>query len=1160
MKPFLVFVTFLAAMGAETKSLNRPPGQYPGNPSENFAPTLKRIDTGRRNLALRRPAYQASAYDYNLTAQLASDGIRDSEMPRWIVTSSSAQGVLPRNQREWPLDDNWVTTVDVKGRSAWVQIEFGGAPPPAVDRIGFIGSLSIQGRDNNDWAVTVLGSDDGKSWETLGRSAGMAKPSGELRTEVPFTKAARWRIYRVQLDSGRQANWQVGEIQFYSSGARVRAGGPYLFTSAWMPGTAGEEWVYVDLGDSFSFDQINLDWIRKPAAAMIQASDDAKAWRDLQPAAGGETRLSAVAKARYVRVLIKDSGPAGPAILGEMEVWGTGGFDVVSAASPAFMNGRLHLAGGAWKIERANQVTASPAELSTPGYQDSSWLVATVPATALVSYVNAGALPDPNYGNNQLAISDAFFQSDFWYRTEFYTPVSAAAKQSWLDFDGINWKASVYLNGAFLGRIEGGFTRARFDATPHLKASGRNALAVLIEATATPGSTKEKTFENPDKNGGALGADNPTYHASIGWDWIPTIRGRNTGIWNDVWLTVTGPVTIEDPFVQTDLPLPDTSRADVSIEATLRNHSKSAVTGTLRGRFGSASFSKAVTVEAGAKVTAKFDSSNTAALRVQNPRLWWPAGYGDPNLYDVELSFEAGGAVSDSKAFRAGVREFAYSEEGGALRMWINGRRLVPKGGNWGFPESMLRYRGREYDAAVRYHREMNFNMIRNWVGQTGDDEFYEACDRHGIVVWQDFWLANPWDGPEPDDNAMFMANARDMIRRIRNHASVGLYCGRNEGYPLKALDDDIRASLKALHPGIHYISSSADDTVSGHGPYRALDVKSYFQQRATPKFHSEMGMPNIVTMDSLNEFMDPKDQWPQGAVWGLHDFCLTGAQGGESFRGRIDKSYGGAKSVEEWIALAQFVNYEGYRAMYEAQSKNRMGLLIWMSHPAWPSFVWQTYDYYLEPTASYFASKKAAEPLHIQWNPLSDMVEVVNYSGGNQKGLTAIAEVINLDGKTVWTKTATLDSKEDSLASPLKLEFGAGLSAVHFVKLKLTLGAKVISENTYWRGAEADNFKAIRDLPKVKLEVTSQPELAGGVWRSVVTLKNPSATPALMVRVKPVGEKSGERLLPAIISDSYVMLMPSESKTMMVEVAEADARGERMAVVVDGFNVAPGR
>jgi beta-galactosidase/beta-glucuronidase len=128
--------------------------------------------------------------------------------------------------------------------------------------------------------------------------------------------------------------------------------------------------------------------------------------------------------------------------------------------------------------------------------------------------------------------------------------------------------------------------------------------------------------------------------------------------------------------------------------------------------------------------------------------------------------------------------------------MWINGRRFIPKGGNWGFGESMLLYRAREYNAAVRYHAEMNFNMIRNWVGQIGDDEFYDACDRYGVVVWQDFWLANPWDGPDPDDDAMFLRNVKDYVLRIRNHPSMGLYVGRNEGFPPKAIDDGIRATL----------------------------------------------------------------------------------------------------------------------------------------------------------------------------------------------------------------------------------------------------------------------------------------------------------------------------------------------------------------------------
>jgi len=450
----------------------------------------------------------------------------------------------------------------------------------------------------------------------------------------------------------------------------------------------------------------------------------------------------------------------------------------------------------------------------------------------------------------------------------------------------------------------------------------------------------------------------------------------------------------------------------------------------------------------------------------------------------------------------------------------------------------------------------MNFNMIRDWVGQIGDDEFYDACDRHGIVVWQDFWLANPWDGPDPDDNQMFLRVVNDYVRRIRNHPSIGLYCGRNEGYPPKPLDDGIRAALAELHPGLHYISSSADDVVSGHGPYQAMPTKYYFSQRATVRFHSEMGMPNIVTMDSLRLMMPEAAMWPQGRMWGLHDFCLKGAQGGSSFLERIRNSYGGAESVADWLWLAQFVNYEGYRAMFEAQSRNRMGLLIWMSHPAWPSFVWQTYDYYLEPTAAYFGSKKASEPLHIQWNPLTENIEVVNYSGGDAHGLSAHVAVLNLDGSLQWEKTVPVDSAEDSTSSCIKMEYPSGLTPVHFLRLELKRGADTISENFYWRGLKEGDYRALRDLPKVRLDASTSAERQGDRWRLTTELSNRSKTPALMVKLEAVREKSRDRILPALYSDNYLSLMPGERRTIITELQHADTRGEQPRIVVEGFNI----
>jgi hypothetical protein len=1142
----LILTSVLSLAALHAQEFTRGVGVYPGDPKQNWSPTLQPASEEYRNLALHRPAYHSSSYDFNLTAQLITDGVKETVMPRRIAVSTSQQALLKKNERDRILDNNWTTSADLRGKSVWVQIEIaGGADAPAIDSLLLDGSVRATEPENQQVTVTVSGSGDGKEWKELGQAGHAVRPAGELHFTIPFSAPSRSRFYRVQSDSGRLLQWQIGELTFLHRNEQVHLGGPYDFSSAWMSAGSGEEWVYVDLGVKSRFDRVALAWIRRAAEGAVQVSDDAANWKTVHALDSGDIKLSPPAEARYVRVLMTKAAAPEGYVLSELEVWGHGGLSVrPKPAAPG-----LALSGGAWKVQRDALVKASGAVLSQPGFVDRDWLVATVPGTVLASYLNAGAVPDPDFGENQAMISDSFFYADFWYRNEFLPPAAGPDGKVWLNFAGINWKADVYLNGEKLGRIEGAFTRARFDVTGKMPAGRKSALAVRILKNATPGSITQKTLQSPGKNGGALGADNPTFHAAVGWDWIPTVRGRDTGIWNDVFFTVTGGVTIENPFVDAKLPLPDTSHADITIQATLRNHQARPVTGTLRGRFGDHAFTVPVSLDAGGSKTVK------QLITVENPKLWWPNGYGEANLYDVELKFEN----SDTKQFQAGIRQFTYSEEGGALRFFINGRRFIGFGGNWGFSESMLRYRGREYEAAMRYHRDQHFNMVRNWVGQVGEDAFYEAADRNGIVIMQDFWLANPWDGPDPTDNAMFMRNVSDTLLRIRNHPSIGLYCGRNEGYPLKPLDDAIRAAIRELHPGIHYVPSSADDTVTGHGPYQAMPPDYYFTSRAPTKFHSELGMPNIVTIESLKAMMPEASLWPQGEAWGVHDFSLGGAQGGASFRNRIDTSYGGADNAADWVTLAQFVNYEGYRAMFEAQSKNRMGLLLWMSHPAWPTMVWQTYDYYLEPTAAYFGAKHACEPLHIQWNPTTDRVEVVNYSAGNAPGLALAAEIINLDGSVPWRATVTpLDSQEDSVISSVKLEFPASVSAVHFIRLKLTRGGETLSENFYWRGVEKGNYRALRQLPKVKLEVATHAEKQGGRWLLMTELKNPSAQPALMVRLKAVRETTGDRILPALYSDNYIALMPGEARTIRTELENADTRGERPTVVVEGFNVQP--
>ena len=1159
----LAFIFVSIAIVAEGQTYTRGMGVYPGDPKEYVGPTLVSDASSYRNVALHRPAYQSSAYDYNLTAQLVTDGIKEISMPRWIETSTSSGGPLRKNDRELFLDGNVTSSVDVSGETPWVEFDMNGpGEAPEIDRVDLY-IRKLYGRTlTGTWTYTVLGSDDRLTWKEVGRASGSTWP--DMKTSGPsfmqpvaFNTPARFHAYRVQLSATNIRKWGVAELALFDHGTEIQVAGPARFSSAWMSAGSGEEWVYVDLGPGCTFDHVLLSWVQRPAEGSLQISDDANDWRTLQtfgPSSGatGELRLSAPVRARFVRVLMtKPAKPGSRYILSEVEVYGRGGLvPVAHAPAAARADGTLPLAGGNWKLQRASLVASSGQQLSMPRFADKDWMIATVPGTVLASYLNDGAIPDPDFGDSQYAISDSFFCADFWYRNEFTLAAERdSAEHTWLNFDGINWKAEIYLNGQRVGRIDGGFMRGRFDVTSLVHRGGVNALAIRIIRVAHPGSAKDKA--GPTVNGGALGRDNPTFHASAGWDWMSTIRGRDTGIWSNVWLSTTGAVSIEAPLITTTLPLPDTTHADIAVQVNLRNLDSKPVSGTLRVTFGEKQIEMPVTIDAEASKIVDLAPATQPGLRITDPKLWWPVGYGDPNLYPANISFAIGGAISDTHSFEVGIRQFTYSEDDGVLKIWINGRRFIPLGGNWGFSESMLRYRAREYDTALRFHRDEHFNMIRNWVGQTGDEAFYDAADRYGVVIWQDFWLANPWDGPDPDDNAMFLANAKDYLLRIRNHASLGIFCGRNEGFPPQPIDDELRQLVANLRPGSHYISSSADGPVSGHGPYRVEPLRYYFEHAPT-KLHSEMGSPNVVEMKDLEQTMPESAMWPQNYQWPLHDYHEH-----NPFTVAIDKQYGGASNIADWLSFAQFVDYDAYRGMFEGQSKNRLGLLIWMSHPAWPSLLWQTYDYFFDTDAGFYGAKKATEPLHIQWNALTNAVEVVNYSAGKQAGLTARVQVIDIDGSLKWEKSANLDSIEDSTVSPIQIEYPPGLSRTHFIRLSLLRQRQVISSNFYLRGLEEGDYTGIRNLASARVTVKTRTRRAGADWQITATLRNASKTPALLVRIKVVRRKNGDLIVPALFSDNYITLMPGEKQMIAISLKDEDTRGQKPAVQLEGYNIA---
>ena len=214
---------------------------------------------------------------------------------------------------------------------------------------------------------------------------------------------------------------------------------------------------------------------------------------------------------------------------------------------------------------------------------------------------------------------------------------------------------------------------------------------------------------------------------------------------------------------------------------------------------------------------------------------------------------------------------------------------------------------------------------------------------------------------------------------------------------------------------------------------------------------------------------------------------------------------------------------------------------------------VWQTYDYYFEPTGAYFGCKKASEPLHIQFNSYTGNVEVVNISGGDVHA-TAKAEIFTMNGEKAMAKEVDVDSNEDSTVICFPVEVPADITDVYFIRLKLLNGDKVLSENFYWQGKEEGNYQALRSLANADVDLKCETKGDGEIWKSSISITNKSDVPALMLRLKACN-KDGGLITPVIYSDNYVFLMPGESRTIDVEVAEADAHGAP-AFAISGFNL----
>lgn len=649
---------------------------------------------------------------------------------------------------------------------------------------------------------------------------------------------------------------------------------------------------------------------------------------------------------------------------------------------------------------------------------------AIVPGTVLTSYVAAGREPDPNFGDNIQNYDRNRYDRSFWYRTTFRLPDDFRAdRKTWLNMDGVNRNAEVYLNGQRLGYLDGFMMRGHFDITELVNHADSIQLAILVGIPRTPLANQ----------------GSPNYLSSGGWDWMPYVPGLNSGLTDKIWLSQSGSLTIHDPWIRSSLPT--NAKADLDITMEVRNDGTDEKLARAKAVIqpGDICVERERWIKPGESYTFHFESASYPQLFIANPKLWWPNGYGDPNLYSCTVSVSEWDEASDSQKVSFGIRRYTYDTDGGIFHIRCNGVPIFVKGANWGMSEYMLRCRGDEYDTKVRLHHQMHYNMIRNWLGSTTDSEFYDACDRYGIMVWDDFWINS--NKNLPYDLNVFNANVVEKIKRLRNHPSIAVWCGDNEATPEPPLVGWMQEDISTFDGGDRWFQPRSNaHALSGSGYWGAYDERYYFLpypcQQSEPSmtlgwgFRTEIGTAVVPTYESLLKFMPADHLWPIDEMWNLHYFGPSAGNAQPEKYVRMASAYGELEGIEDFCRKAQLVNYQSNRAMYEGWLDHiwddASGIMNWMGQSAYPSMVWQTYDYYYDMTGAFWGCRKGCEPVHIFWNPVTDEVKVANTTAADVSGLTAETTVYNLDGSVVqsFSRSASLTAPSNATAQCFVLPF----------------------------------------------------------------------------------------------------------------------------------------
>lgn len=848
----------------------------------------------------------------------------------------------------------------------------------------------------------------------------------------------------------------------------------------------------------------------------------------------------------------------------------------VSARCIECEDGRLNLREG-WQLQASAKVKDEGKGLSTPGYSASGWYPTSVPKTVLAALVDNGVYPNPYLGNQAPAIPSAPFAGSYWYRTEFEVPADFAGQASWLNLEGINYRANLWLNGQLLASskdLVGTFTTREWNVARLLRPGQRNALAIEV----FPPDLKRDL--------------------ALTWlDWNRTPPDRNMGVWRDVYLKKSGAVAVQGVRVLSKVDTETLASAELTIKVELQNTADRPLQTEVSAELASAggtndapiSVTQSLLLAAGETKIAIFDATSHPSLRISKPRLWWPAQLGAPNLYDARISARAEGRISDRLPVRFGIRQVSFEPTASGARLFrINGKPILIRGAAWA-SDMLLRHDAARVEKELALVRDLGLNAIR-LEGKLESDDFYAKTDAYGILAIPGWMCCDAWQASKrwnEEQRRVAIASTASQARRLRNHPSVIDFLIGSDEAPAPLVERELLDALAREDWSVPVSPSASDRTTklegrSGMkmtGPYDWVPPLYWYQDRkhgGAFGFNSETCPgPAIPELETLRAWLAPDELdalWSKPRARLLH----AGTPGERfdnlgAFNRALSKRHGPATSLEDYVRKAQLMNYEAERAMFEAYSRQKYasatGIVQWLLNSAWPSLIWHLYGHDLSTAGSYFGAKKANEAVHVQYSYDDRSVVVVNQTPDALTGLTVTVRVYDSESRERYALDFPVNSAADSAVRVMALPEIAPLSRNYFVKLGLSKGSVVLSHNFYWLSQKPDvsdyartdwsytptsdyaDFTDLARLPPATLTAVVSTD-AAGVRR--IEVRNTSSVIAWFVRLD-LGHAATS--LPVLWQDNYFSLTPGERRS--IELRAAADGASPFEIGVSAMNVA---